>query len=224
MPDFSAAGAFDTALPVLVVEDRVHTAERLRLAVESRPRLTVCGVAYDVETGLRLLAEHRPRVLVTDLGLPDGSGIEVIKAARAADWQCDSLIVTVFGDEDRVMQAIRAGALGYILKSDPIERIGRAVEDLLAGGSPMSPKVARLILQAREAGSLSADDMSSEQLTPRELDVLRLVSRGKKRREVADALSISIGTVGTHINSIYTKMGVRSNIEAVVKAAGSGLI
>ncbi|MGB0798582.1 MAG: response regulator [Planktomarina sp.] len=210
---------------VLIVEDRVHTAESLRRNVALNPNLAVCGVAYDLDSGLNQLQIHRPRIVLTDLGLPDGSGLELIQEAAKADWACDILVVSIFGDERRVCQAIRAGAKGYIHKNDSAADIGNCIMELINGGSPMSPKVARILL------SMVGKDPEAEMviegasdLSERELEVMGLIAKGFKRREVADNLAITVGTVGNHVHKIYSKLGVNSNTEAIVAATRKGLI
>ncbi|WP_316015726.1 response regulator transcription factor [Roseobacter sp. HKCCA0434] len=209
---------------VLIVEDRIHTANRMRAAIEAQPRLALAGVAHMLDTGLQLLHERRPDFLLADLGLPDGNGLELIRAARAADWPCDVMVVSVFGDERRVIDAIRAGAKGYILKTSSQEDIAAAILSVIDGGSPMSPQIARYLLRLvgdpREGGG----GQGGVTLTQREAEILAIVAKGYRRQEIADQLSISIGTVGNHINNIYRKLEVGSNIEAVARATRMGLL
>ncbi|MBB96769.1 MAG: DNA-binding response regulator [Rhodobacteraceae bacterium] len=216
----------DTAPPysVLVVEDQEHTAQRFARTIDAHPDLTVCGVASDLATAWTLFESRKPRFLLTDLGLPDGSGVEIIAAAVNADWTCDSMVISVFGDRQRAMEAIRAGARGYLLKSDPVEEVARQILEVIHGGSPMNPKIARYLLDVMgRADDIEpmADDNS---LTQREQEVLNLVARGYKRREIADLLEISVGTVGIHINNTYKKLKVSTNIEAVARASKIGLL
>lgn len=213
----------DQIKSVLIVEDRIHTADRLRQAVEASPDLSVCGVAHMLDGALQMLHECRPDFLLTDLGLPDGSGIELIRAARTVDWRCDVMVVSVFGDERRVIEAIRAGAKGYILKTSSFDDIAAAILSVIDGGSPMSPQIARYLLGLVTNGPQGGDAPEID-LTARELEVLSVVAKGYKRQEIAERLSISVGTVGNHINSIYRKLEVGSNIEAVVRATHMGLL
>lgn len=173
--------------------------------------------------GLFELFQVRPRAILVDLGLPDGSGVEIIRAAQAADWLCDSLVVTVFADEDRVIEAIAAGATGYILKNDRPDEIGRNLVTVLEGGSPISPQIARHLLNIVPL----PEDLKGEglqiRLTAREKSILRLIAHGFKRQEVAEKLNITIGTVGTHINNVYRKLEVSSNTQAVATANRLGL-
>jgi len=210
---------------VLIVEDRVHTAEKFAAAVKSDHRLNLAGIAYDLDTALHMLACCKPRVVLTDLGLPDGSGIDVIRAANQADWLCESLVVSVFGDEARVFRALRAGARGYVQKTDTAANIVTAICELVDGGSPMSPKIARLLLTevGEERRGAQLFDQG-HQLSTREFEVLELIVKGLKRKEIAERLGITIGTVGSHIHKIYTKLNVTSNTAAILAAAKMRLL
>ena len=210
---------------VLVVEDRREIALRLQSAIEKHPGLAVCGLADDVDSGLNLLFEHRPRIVLVDLGLPDGSGIEVIKAAAGADWTCEALVVSIFGDEARVIDALRAGARGYVLKSGTLASIGNDVLSVIEGGSPISPQIARhLLAMVGSSAGGSAEGGPEIDLTNRETEILNAVAKGYKRREIAERLGISTGTVGNHINNIYQKLNVNSNTEAIARATRMGLL
>lgn len=219
----AASGRVD----VLIVEDREETARRLASLVEQLPQFRLCSVAHTLQQGLIDLIHYRPRAVLVDLGLPDGSGIDIIRAAEAVSWQCDSLVVTVFGDEVRVIEAIRAGAKGYVLKTDQLEEIGNRLTTVLEGGSPISPQIARYLLALVMDSSAVEGERelpNGLNLTSREKDVLQMISRGFKRQEVADRLQITLGTVGNHISNVYRKLEVSSNTEAVAVANRLGLL
>ncbi|MEJ8476930.1 response regulator transcription factor [Roseibium algae] len=222
----SSTEARRSGLPhsVLIVEDQIHTAENLRNAVDACDDLQVCGVAYDLETAWAMFEAHKPRFVLTDLELPDGSGVEIIRAATDAIWTCDSMAISVFGDRQRSMDAIRAGAKGYILKSGSVADAGQQILSVIDGGSPMSPKIARYLLTLLVPADAESPDTDLSQLTEREQQILSLVARGYKRREIAELLDISVGTVGIHINNTYRKLEVSSNMEAVARASRIGLI
>ncbi|MEO1041610.1 MAG: response regulator transcription factor [Pseudomonadota bacterium] len=211
---------------VLVVDDQTLTAKYLANSVVHRSDLELVGTAFSLAEGLTLLNDTQPRIVLVDLGLPDGSGLELLKAASRASWPCDGLVVTVFGDEASVFSAIRAGARGYILKSSGIEHIGQQIAMLIEGGSPMSPIIARSVLSLVANANIDPSPSRADAvtLTPRESEVLSLIARGYKRAEIATMLAIAIGTVGNHINSVYRKLEVRSNTEAVAKATQIGVI
>ena len=208
---------------VEIVEDRRETADRLARALLQLTQVRTCSIARSVREGLFELSQVRPRAILVDLGLPDGSGVEIIRAAQAADWPCDSLVVTVFADEDRVIEAIAAGATGYILKNDRPEEVGRNLLTVLEGGSPISPQIARYLLNMVPQPEEPQDDALQIGLTAREKDILRLIAHGFKRQEVAEKLNITVGTVGTHIHNVYRKLEVSSNTQAVATANRLGL-
>lgn len=209
---------------VLIIEDRPDIADNLSSAVTATDGIAVAGVAGDLDRGLQLLFELRPRILLVDIGLPDGSGLEAVRAASKADWQVDALVISVFGDEARVIEAIRAGAKGYVLKGGDLSHIGDDIRSVLAGGSPISPAIARHLLAVLNDPRETPATQDTGVLTDRETEILRSVSRGYKRHEIAVQLGISAGTVGNHITNIYRKLEVSSNIEAVAIASRAGML
>ena len=142
---------------VFVIEDDALTRESLRTRIEAHPRLRVGATAGTVAEGIAVLAT-RPDVLLTDLGLPDGSGIDVIREALRRHPGLPIMVITVFGNEKRVVGAIQAGAAGYLLKDDPTHEIGLAIEQLLEGGSPISPAIARHLIRLFQAPPSAAPD------------------------------------------------------------------
>ncbi|MEP2944801.1 MAG: response regulator transcription factor [Lentilitoribacter sp.] len=210
---------------VLIVEDKVEIASRIKSAVEQSVELEVSGVAGDVDTGLKYLFERKPRIVLVDLGLPDGSGVEIINAVAQTDWKCDALVISIFGDEARVIEALQAGAKGYLLKSGSMQSIGEDVKSVIEGGSPISPQIARHLLEMVRQSSTSPDnDKIVIELTSRETEILNAVAKGYKRREIGEKLGISTGTVGNHINNIYQKLNVGSNTEAIAQATRMGIL
>lgn len=211
---------------VLIIEDEPDTRERLVRAAAGVPGVEVCGAAGDCATARALFSAHRARIVLVDLGLPDGSGSALIHEFRALDPEALFMVITALGDELHVVEAIEAGASSYLLKDASDTQLGRAIQELLDGGSPISPAVARHILkrmQARPAPAASAnpDDVS---LSERERAVLDLVAKGYSYAEIGGALTISVNTVGTYIRHIYRKLGVSSRGEAVFEALQRGLI
>ena len=212
-----------TGHTVLIVEDRDEIAARLRDMVKASPALEIVGVADSVDRGLQLLFDQRPRIVLVDLGLPDGSGVEIIRAVTQANWTCDALVISIFGDEARVVEAIQAGARGYVLKSSGLDHINSDIQAVVDGGSPISPAIARHLL-AMLKQRVTPETRETLQLTARETEILQAVALGYKRREIGEQFNISTGTVGNHINSIYRKLNVNSNIEAVTQASRLGLL
>lgn len=209
---------------VLIIEDRPDIADCLCAAVRATKGIALAAVAGDLDHGLQLLFDLKPRIVLVDIGLPDGSGVEAVRAAAQADWPVDALVISIFGDEARVIDAIRAGAKGYVLKGGDLSHIGEDIHSVLAGGSPISPAIARHLLAVLNDPRDVPAPRGAPVLTNRETEILRSVSRGYKRHEIANQLGISAGTVGNHITNIYRKLEVSSNIEAVAIASRNGML
>lgn len=169
-----------------------------------------------------------PQLWLVDLGLPDGSGLNVIRHALSLHPETQVMVVSMFGDERKVLDCVDAGAMGYILKGQGDEDILLHIEDLLHGGSPMSPIIARQVLSrfrmSREAQRpgrklAAADEEPAElQLTARELDVLDRIARGYSYDEVAEHLQVALNTIRHHIRGIYAKLGVHTKVDAINEA------
>jgi DNA-binding NarL/FixJ family response regulator len=207
---------------VFIVEDDAVTRESLRTRIEAHPRLRVGAASGTVSEGIAAFNSVRPDVLLTDLGLPDGSGMDVIRAALRRHPGLPIMVITVFGNEKRVVAAIEAGASGYLLKDDPAHEIGLAIELLLAGGSPISPAIARHLI--RHFQSQTVDEAPRETLTARELEVLSLASKGFSYTEIAKLLSLSSNTIASYTKRIYEKLAVSSRSEAIYEASRLGLL
>jgi DNA-binding NarL/FixJ family response regulator len=206
---------------VLIVEDDPPTRKRLEAVVTGLPSLELLGStasASEARTALR----GKPDVLLVDLGLPDGSGVDVIREAQRVSPGTRAMVITVFVDERHVMDAIAAGAMGYLLKDGSAEYVGHSITELLAGGSPISPPIARYLLQRfQPPRPVRANDAP---LTARELEILTFIAKGFSVAEVGDLLGISSRTVTTHVQHIYRKLEVSSRSEAVFEAVNLGLI
>lgn len=213
---------------VLIVEDDAVTRKALCLAIESDPALKLLDALDSVESSLAWLKTAAPDVLMVDLGLPDGSGIDVIRACAQRYPDTDIMVVTMSSDEANVLSCIEAGASGYVLKNAGKMDIARAVLDLCAGGAPMSPAIARMVLMKVRDGKRVAPtpvaDHAVATLTRREAAILDLIAQGDSYGEVAKLLSVSVGTVQTHIKNIYGKLAVHSRGEAVFEAHRRGLL
>lgn len=210
---------------VLIVEDEPETQAYLTNAVAACPELRVVACAGTVAHGLVLLRREAPDVVLVDLGLPDGSGLDLIRAARRLSADTQSLVVIVLGDEKSVLTAVEAGARGYLLKDSEPADLVRSILDLLAGGSPISPGIARhLLLRFQAPKPRAADEGEVPHLSAREQEVLELVVKGMTYSEIGDLLSISWNTVSTHVRRIYRKLEVRSRGEAVFEALQLGIV
>ena len=218
------------SISVLIVEDDAVTRRALSLAIESEPALNLVAALDSVKPALDWLENQAVDVLLTDLGLPDGSGVEIILACARRHPNSDIMVITMSSDEANVLACIEAGASGYVLNDAGRIDIVRAVLDLRAGGSPMSPAIARMVIARVRDGKkvaptpASPDSMELTTLTKREAAILDLIARGDTYGEVAQLLSVSVSTVQTHIKSIYGKLSVHSRGEAVFEAHRRGLL
>jgi len=210
---------------VLVVEDDADTRRYLAQALGAGEARYRVRTAATLGEGLAELEDAPPRVLLVDLGLPDGNGLDLIRAARAKSSAILPLVITVFGDEASVIGAIEAGAQGYILKSEAPDDLREAVAQVIAGGAPISPGIAsHLLRRFAESAAQGPHTDEGPGLTGREQDVLKLLVRGLPYQEVADALAISRNTVASHVKSIYRKLEVGSRGEAVFEALSRGIV
>ena len=216
---------------VLVVEDDRATREFFEASVRRSPRLRWLAGLGTLRDALDWLArgDEIPDVLLTDLGLPDGSGLEAIRAAVARFPQCEPLVISVFGDEDNVLASIEAGAVGYIHKDAAPEDIAHTILEMKAGASPISPMIARRVLSKYR--SLRAEPVRVQPameppalLSVREQEVLTLIARGFSYAEIARLKELSVHTVQTHIKNLYGKLAVHSKNEAVFEATRLGLL
>lgn len=213
---------------MLLVEDDDETRARIAGAIQAEPRLVLAGVAASCVEARAVLAVSPPDVLVTDLSLPDGHGTELIREARAARPSTEALVITVFGDERSVVAALEAGAAGYLLKDGTDAELARPILQLVDGGSPISPAIARHLLRyfQRAAGTPESARPPDETpvLSAREREVLELLARGFRVGEIAERLGISAHTVTTHVRHLYTKLAVSSRGEAIYAAMTHGLL
>lgn len=186
--------------------------------------MVLCAVAGTRAEALELLRGPPADVLLVDLGLPDGSGIDVIRAAQSAWPACATMVTTVFGDEGHVLASIEAGASGYLLKDGPPQYVVQEIRTLQRGGSPISPIIARRILQRLRAVGGAATAPCDVTLSHRETQVLELVAKGFQFDEIAQRLDVSHHTVQTFVRRIYAKLEVHSKLEAVFEARRMGLL
>jgi DNA-binding NarL/FixJ family response regulator len=213
-------------IEVLLVEDDATTCWRLLNALEATGEFTVTAAASLTEARTRLL-EAVPRVLLTDLQLPDGSGLDLIRETRQRHPKTEIMVISILGDEESVIAAIRQGATGFILKDAFPTDIIAMVRDLVAGHSPISASIARFIvrrMQAQPATGPALQVLHTARLTPREIDILWGVAKGFSYADIAGHLGLSRHTVPGHIKNIYRKLEVNTRGEAVFEALQQGLI
>lgn len=194
-------------------------------AIESAPDMTLLGMASTRAQGLLMVDQLQADVLLVDLGLPDGSGIDVIRAAHMKQPDCNIMVSTTFADEMHVMQSLEAGASGYLLKDNTAKRMADEIRSLHAGGSPISPMIARQILQRfRKEDKSATAPVSLTTLSSREEEVLGHIVKGFTADEIALLLSVSRNTVLTYVRRIYAKLEVNSKAEAIYEARNQGLL
>lgn len=239
---FLADGEYRQVWRVLVVEDDPQMREFFAMCVQRSDALALVAAVGSVAQARQWLSDpgQTVDVLLTDLGLPDGSGLDVIRHARTHQAGCEALVISMFGDEDNVLASIEAGALGYIHKDAAPGDIANTIVEMKAGASPISPMVARRVLakyQAMQSNSAMAPDLAAKAaiknvaisggknlLSVREQEVLELIARGFSYAEIARLQSLSVHTVQSHIKSLYGKLAVHSRSEAVFEATRMGLL
>ena len=212
-------------LTIAIVDDDPRYRSSIAHAVLSAPDMVLLGVADDLESGRALLDSAQPEVLLVDLGLPSGSGMELIRHAAEHLPACDVMVITVFGDERHVIASIEAGATGYLLKDAQNGELADQIRALHAGGSPISPVIARQLLNRFATPSTPVQAAlvdASPVLSPQEHKVLQMSSRGHTYEEIAQMMGVSRQTVLTYVKRTYRKLQVHTKIEAVHEAQRMG--
>lgn len=212
--------------PVLVVDDDPRMCLRLRRILEGTG---VAPADIDCAAGLvearQLLERGRHRLVLVDIGLPDGSGVDLVAGLSVAHPDVQCVVVSAFGAEDLILAALRAGAVGYLLKERDDVEIELSLRSIARGGAPIDPSIARRILGLLAHVSAPPPHAACEGATPlsdREKEVLQLVSTGLTNREIAGSMSLSPLTVESHTKNIYRKLAVGSRTEAVYRARSLG--
>jgi len=205
---------------LVIIEDDPLLLKNLTQLLRGEEGITVSGSYRSAEDAMKALKHASPEVMLTDLGLPGMSGVELIKKAKEDMPSLEIMAHTVFEDRERVFSAIKAGASGYILKGSTPREIIESIHSLYKGGAPMSPKIARKIIHEFQ------DDNAGEQflLTQRETEVVKRVEEGLTYKEIGERLSISTHTVHTHIKNIYEKLQAKDRNYAINKARKKGII
>jgi RNA polymerase sigma factor (sigma-70 family) len=200
---------------VAIVEDTEIIRESLTMLVSSSDGFECIAIFGDAEEALSKIPSLCPDVILMDIGLPGISGIECVRQLKTQCENTQYLMCTIFDDDENIFEALKAGATGYILKKTPPAKILEAITELHQGGSPMSGQIARRVIQAMHQPKTN-DALKS--LTERETEILHLLAKGFRYKEISDQLHISIATVRTHIHNIYEKLQVQSRTDALNKA------
>jgi DNA-binding NarL/FixJ family response regulator len=211
---------------ILIVEDSEAAKKRLEQAVVEGERFELIGSVSTYEAGLAFIDETPPDILLTDLDLPDGSGVDLIKHIQQDHVPTQmAIVISVFGDGYHVIEALKAGASGYLLKDDNFMDINDAISQMVEGGAPISPSIARYLLNELSIAETPAQAKeNSTLLSPREKEVLLLVSKGYTSKEIAKVLELSYYTVREYVSNIYKKLSVKNKMEAVSEATMLGII
>ena len=205
---------------VVVADDQSAVRQGLVLLLGTVPGIAVIDEAEDGEAAADIVAAKNPQVVLMDLNMPRCDGVEATRRIRASHPQTQVVVLTTYSDDESIIGALQAGALGYLTKDATRAEIGRAVLAAAAGQAVLDPEVQqRLLLAAARAPAAQpaggADDPADTDLTPRESEVLRLIAAGKSNREIARALFVSEATVKTHVNRIFAKTGSRDRTQAM---------
>ena len=210
---------------VCIVEDQTLVREGLRSLLSMIDDVEVVAEAEDGEAALQIIPEIHPDVVLLDVRMPGKSGLEVLADLSSAGWLPPTLILTTFDDDAALLESLKAGAKGFLLKDVSLARLTDAIRTLAAGGDLILPALTEHLGRGRELPHFDFDCLPDpDPLTEREIEVLRLLARGYSNREIADALDIAEGTVKNHISHVLSKLGVRDRTRAVLKALELKLI
>ncbi|MBS2027979.1 MAG: response regulator transcription factor [Deltaproteobacteria bacterium] len=217
---------------VLVVEDQVKILKSQLKLLEASPDLEIVGTALSGEAALEEVEKLKPDVLLCDLGLPRMSGIDVTRAVKAKHPGIEILIFTIFDEEEKVLDAVRAGASGYLLKGAAADKIVDAIKEVRGGGTVIQPNLARRLLKHFKVEPADAAAPAAPQpiegptrkLSDREQEILQLIAKGVSNAEAAQMLNVSRATIRTHLEHIYQKLEVTNRVEAVTEGIRKGLI
>lgn len=210
----------DPAIRVVVADDQSAVREGLELLLGTMPGIEVVAVAANGQAALDLVAEHNPDVVLMDLNMPVCNGVEATTRIHADHPNVRVVVLTTYADDTSIVGALRAGALGYLTKDAGRADIHRAITAAAAGQAILDPAVQQALLTAAttpppSAPSAPQGGTATDELTTREVDVLRLIAEGRSNREIARALFVSEATVKTHINRIFAKTGSRDRAQAI---------
>ncbi|NTX16536.1 response regulator transcription factor [Myxococcus sp. CA051A] len=232
---------------VFVVEDQTKILKNQLRLFEGHPEIDIVGTALSGEAALEEVPRVMPDVLLLDLGLPRMSGIDVTREIKAVYPKMEILIFTIFDEEDKVLEAVKAGASGYMLKGSPVDKIIEAIKEVRAGGTVIQPNLARRLLRhfrvdpdatpipsepaspppaapTPAAANPSLEEPLLKPLSDREREILQLIAKGVSNSEAARLLSLSKATIRTHLEHIYRKLEVTNRVEAVTEGIRKGLI
>jgi DNA-binding NarL/FixJ family response regulator len=214
-------------ISVVVADDQALMRSGLRMMLERANGIVIVGEAHDGETAVRLAREHQPDIILMDIRMPGVDGIEATRRIVADPGSATKIVIlTTYDLDEYVYHAIRAGASGFLLKTTPPPQLVAAILAVAAGDTLLAPEITRRLLEEyiRRPPPGSARPPALEDLTEREVEVLRLIAHGRSNKAIAAHLFVSEPTIKTHINRLFRKLGVRDRIHAIVLAYESGLV
>ncbi len=212
-----------TAVRVLVVDDQQLIRDGIASLLSIRPGITVVGTAVNGREAVEKAVELGPDVVLMDVRMPELDGVEAVAVLRGRAPECRVVMLTTFDDEEYVVQALRAGASGYLLKDLPADELAQAVRLAHSGVTQLDSSVAARLAAALPRSAPDPPAIASA-LSPREIDILRLVARGRTNREIAAQLYLSEGTVKNHISRILSRLALRDRTQAALRARDLGLL
>jgi DNA-binding NarL/FixJ family response regulator len=221
-----AAAELKKPIRAAVIEDEPALRKMIVSLLQADPDYRVVAEFAEGKPAIAEIPRLAPDIVLVDIGLPDMSGIDVIRKLKVLCPKCNLLVVTTFGDEKTVTSALEAGADGYLLKGTPLEELRRDIQSLQDGGSPLSPMIARKLLnrlQSKADGEKPGSGRETK-LTGREHEILEMITKGFSYSETSKICGISAATVHSHLKSIYRKLEVHSKTEAVYEARRRSLI
>jgi DNA-binding NarL/FixJ family response regulator len=218
----TAEGPPDVGIRVVIIEDLREVRESLAVLIDGTRGFRCAGSYRTMEEALERIGETRPDVILTDIGLPGMDGVAGTRILRERFPQVPILALSVYDDDENVFNAICAGASGYLMKNTPPARLLDSLREVVDGGAPMSPEIARRVITLfRE---FRPPERATCHLTPQETELLKLMVQGHHYKTAAHELGISISTVSFHLKNVYNKLQVHSKTEAVAKALRERLI
>lgn len=212
---------------ILLADDHVMLRQGTMALLQREEDIEVIGQASDGRQAVDLAHDLQPDIVIMDIRMPQLSGVEATRQIRESLPEVQVLVLTAHDDDQYIFSLLEAGASGYLLKTAPVSELAKAIRQVQSGESPLSPSIARKIVvrmsnKDTESSHATQEDASPNDLTSREMEVLKLLAQGMNNRAIAENMSVSERTVHAHLSNIFTKMGVSSRLEAVLLAIRRG--
>lgn len=207
------------AIKVLVVDDQALICDGIAKLLEGERDIEVVGKAYGGQEAIEKAEQLKPDIILMDIRMPEVDGISATRQIKAKNSSIQVIAISVYEEDDLIMQMFKAGAVGYILKDISLENLINAIKNVYKGTTMINPRISRKLLNL-----ISTDQNVGEALTSREVEILREVAKGKSNKEIAEELYLSESTVKTHISHIFQKLNIKTRSEAILYAVKKGLI